>query len=152
MEMARRGSSVSVGVQIIDLQAMDEAILGGSANSQPTNASSSKRNLVSSNPRQATNGSALRDSGAWQRVMSNGFGDAETLASSDAETSVRYYLQRAAAAEQANRVNSARVYYEMAINAMTPQLMQRYQQVLAKRAQEAEAKRKAEAAKPAARF
>jgi hypothetical protein len=145
------GSSVSIGVQIIDLQAMDEAILGGSQTTYSASASS-QRNYVSSNPRQVAGGSTLRDSGAWQRIMSKGYGDAIPPSASEAETNIRYYLQRAAAAEQANRINSARVYYEMAMKSMTPQLMARYQQILATRALEAEEKRKAEAAKPVVRF
>jgi len=50
-----------------------------------------------------------------------------------AEADIRYFLARGAEAEQANHIVAARVYYRMAVEAMTPELIQRYQQILAER-------------------
>ncbi len=78
-----------------------------------------------------------------------GLAKPEAVDPSLAESNVRYYLRMGQEAELAHRIQSARVYYKMAVEAMTPELMDRYQQVLERR--EKAEKEKAKAAKDAAR-
>ncbi len=132
------GSMLSASAQVIDLQALDEAILAGrsapASSSKPTTTQIGRSYVGAPgtlrNPIVATS-----DPGAWQRALS------ETPISRaadplNAESTIRYYLDRAEHAENANRIHSARVYYRMAVEAMTPQLIARYQAILARRAAE----------------
>jgi hypothetical protein len=164
-------SSMAASVNIIDLAAMDEAILGA-ANSRTTttgqtpslNASNSTdrsaANLgeaispasVESSTRPKTHATTLEenasvrvgaDPGKWQRVLSGGSSGRlsdPTLLESD----IRYYLMRGEAAEQAGSLMAARVYYKMARDLMTPELVERYQRILAERKAAEEARLKAE--------
>lgn len=140
-------SGVSASVQIIDLQALDEAILSsgtrGAGKAKPTTSTSSStmppaRSVVGGVSQQGPGPSI--DPGKWQRVLAGGYPSIPAHTQL-AESDIRYYLKMGQEAEAANRIVSARVYYRMAIEAMTPDMKVRYERTLVER----EESRKAEA-------
>jgi len=123
----------SASVQIIDLRALDDAILssnGANPNPQVRTATTTGRTIVGSS---TPSGTAPRlDPGKWQRVLAGG---QPTVAvhTSLAEADIRFFLKMGQEAEAANRVMAARVYYRMAIEAMTPEMQARYEKILSDR-------------------
>lgn len=140
-------SSMSATVQIIDLAAMDEAILNSNVPS---------RVIAQKNRSLAVSDSAASDADKARKFLSS-YSSIKTAREGDpsyrdypsalggsgskppavdpslAESNVRHYLKMGMEAEAANRIQSARVYYKLAIESMTPELMERYQRVLAER-------------------
>ena len=80
----------------------------------------------------------LTDPGKWQRVLAGGH-PTVPVHTSLAEADVRFYLKMGQEAESANRVMAARVYYRMAVEAMTPDMLARYEKILADRKEAATA-------------
>ena len=139
-------SQSSVSVQIIDLRALDDAILSSnvdpSAAAKPVigqsairGSSTTGRNIVSGSS--STPITPLTDPGKWQRVLAGGQ-PTVPVHTSLAEADIRFYLKMGQEAEAANRVMASRVYYRMAVEAMTPDMVARYEKILADR-KEAEA-------------
>jgi len=126
-------SSSSASVQIIDLRALDDAILSSSVanpNPQVRTATTTGRSLVGVS---APSGpSPVTDPGKWQRVLAGGQ-PTVPVHTSLAEADIRFYLKMGQEAEVANRVAAARVYYRMAIEAMTPAMQTRYAKILSDR-------------------
>lgn len=123
-------SNSSASVQIIDLQALDNAILSSNVanpNAHVRTASTTGRSLVGvSTP----TGTAPRtDPGKWQRVLAGGQ-PTVPVHTSLAEADIRFYLKMGQEAEAANRVMAARVYYRMAVEAMTPEMQTRYAKII----------------------
>lgn len=122
----------SASVQIIDLQALDEAILSSNI---------PKQNIRSRSAISATTGRSLvgasapsgpspnLDPGKWQRVLAGGQ-PTIPVHTSLAEADIRFYLKMGQEAENANRVSAARVYYRMAAEAMTPEMRARYAKII----------------------
>lgn len=150
------GSTMSVSVRIIDLEALDEAILAGAAprTSAATRAAvaSSASASVTAPPDRApttpagspTRGRVGADPGQWQRVLSGGSSSPGPTNLSLLESNIRYYVQQGERAERAGSLQAARVYYQLARKAMTPELEERYQRVISARTAEAAARLKAE--------
>ena len=137
-------SSLSATVQILDLQAMDDAILSTGvpkAGSPAQSATPPGRSIVGGYVSEGV-GPTI-DPGKWQRVLGGGQ-PSIPVHSQLAEADIRFYLRMGQEAEAANRVMAARVYYRMAIEAMTPEMHVRYERIMTERA-EAE---KAQAAPP----
>lgn len=125
-------SNASVSVKIIDLQAMDEAILSSATtpNSPAVKSIQTQygRSLAGA-AYQQPDYTPMQDPGRWQRVLAGGHPQT-TVHTGLAESDIRYYLQLAKNAENNNRMAAARVYYRMAIEAMTPEMQERYAKVL----------------------
>jgi hypothetical protein len=165
------GASLSVSAQIIDLDAMDEALLGrqpgASTASASVAASAGSTSSASATPAAATGGpldpqnaarNRLKAAGGllssakdlrprrvtpdhWVRILSSedpaGYRGDPTVAPPElAEANTHHFLRLGREAEQAGRPHSASVYYRMAVDAMSPQLKQRYQAALDRQAQE----------------
>ncbi len=126
-------SNSSVAVQVIDLRALDDAILSSSvANPNPKvrTATTTGRSLVGSS---VPTGTAPKiDPGKWQRVLAGGH-PTVPVHTSLAEADIRFYLKMGQEAEAANRIMAARVYYRMAVEAMTPEMQTRYEKILSDR-------------------
>ncbi len=128
LQSAAGGTAITTSVHIIDLQALDEAILSGGRSAatsakQPSVSPQPQRNYLSSStagPSSTRELASRSNSGQWQRALAGGGLQAPKPPS-------------VAEAEQANHIVAARVYYRMAVEAMTPELIQRYQQILAER-------------------
>lgn len=146
------GNSLTASVQIIDLKAMDEAILSANVKRESTLGissvdapSSGGRSYLSGLSadrfeREQTGKPVEHD---WQRALagvSATSGPSKShLTESQVEADIRYYLRKGKAAEQANRIQAARVFYRMAVDAMTPDMIVRYKKILVDRkAKEAE--------------
>jgi hypothetical protein len=136
--------SVSVSAQIIDLAAIDEAILGTRPTATPQN--STQPRLVSreaeeaelarqfiSDYRTLTTPQDAIDYRDWTRTLSSSPAS-EPVDPSLVAANVRYYLKMAKEAENLNRIQSSRVYYRLAWETMTPEMRARYRQILADRA------------------
>ncbi len=54
----------------------------------------------------------------------------EAVPAAIAESNIRYYLKLGREAENAGRIQSSRVYYRMAMEAMTPELIERYNRLV----------------------
>lgn len=139
------GSSLSARVDIIDLAALDDAILNANVQRDP-NAQSV---LSAGSP--AANGGRRFLSGTIQNSYQkpptdpqdhNGYrralaGHQPTIqhaaTDSQLESDIRYYLSEGSKAERAGHILSARVYYGMAMDAMTPELLERYNRILAEK-------------------
>jgi hypothetical protein len=148
------GTSITASVQIIDLKALDDAILSVNVPIDPnapqvisadSPAAEGGRSFISSvdappaigvNPIDAT-----ADAGKWQRALS-GPGLSKPVHPSLVASDIRFYLRRGKEAEQANRILAARVYYKMAMEAMTPELRERYDRILVERQKAEEELRK----------
>lgn len=152
---SRGGGTMSASVQIIDLQALDQAILSAnverktasgiiSVDAPQTGARSYLTGLTASRFERAQSGKAAAED--WQRAMhgvpERAKRDLSTLTEGQVEADIRYYLRKGKSAEQANRIQAARVYYRMAVEAMTPEMIERYQQVLKERKEAEEERRK----------
>ena len=81
--------------------------------------------------------------GQWLRALA-GAPPAELGNPKLLESEIRYFLQQAVTAEDAGRLNAARVYYKMARERMPAELLERYETILADRAAAEEARRQAE--------
>ena len=142
----------SASVQIIDLQALDNAILSSNVanpNPQVKTATTTGRSLVGSS---VPTGTAPRhDPGKWQRVLGGGQ-PTVPVHTSLAEADIRFYLKLGQEAEAANRVMAARVYYRMAIEAMTPEMQARYAKILSDRKAALDADLAAKKASPRQQF
>lgn len=175
-------SSLSASIQIIDLAALDEAILGsarpggrmtvvatpaagsipgsapggvavGTASplAEPVSAVDSVSALRKAqvNPRPATDLSEPisprigTDPGKYLRVLS-GPGDFTGRPPSQLESDIRYYVGQGEQAENAGRVIAARVFYKMARDLMTPELIARYDRIVTERRAVEDARIKAE--------
>ncbi len=165
------GSSLSASVQIIDLAALDEAILAGdvshsadprrpdsavtsnstssaadSDGSSAMTASAATSRATSQHATYLTDTPSMRigaDPGKWQRVLA---GDGDQLGRNPTllESDIRYYLKQGESAEKSGSLMAARVYYKMARDLMTPELIQRYERIVAQRQLAEEARIKAE--------
>ena len=150
------GSTASVSVQIIDLRALDDAILSANVPVKPGKsvlsadlpaANGGRRFLSTTGPeRDRVGGLTVTEPGKWQRILSGTGSPKRQLSPSQAESDIRYYLRLGKEAEQANRILSARVYYRMAVEAMTPEMIVRYKAILAEREKQAKEKRKSDSA------
>lgn len=158
------GSSMSASVRIIDLEALDEAILSGATarpsaaattevaptTSAPVASKTSVAKALSPDrvspapPRLSTSERVGADPGQWQRALSGGSPSSVPANLSLLESDIRYYVQQGERAERAGSYQAARVFYQMARKAMTPELEVRYQRAISARADEAAARRKAE--------
>lgn len=166
------GSTLTASVQIIDLEALDQAILasatprtsmagpisspasvaGGPATSPGTDDSldvGQRARLSSRYPDSTRQLSAYNteqvnaDPGAWQRALS-GSGTPPLVNASMVESNVRYYVELGEQAERSGSAQAARVYYRLARQAMTPELVMQYENALRVRAAEAAARSAAE--------
>ncbi len=160
-------TSISASVQIIDLAALDEAILAVgndqsgqnqspdlSAPQDAPNASAAASDDPLDKPiyelrkkatylTENTSERAGADPGAWQRALAGG--PTKTPQNpSMLESDIRYYVMKGAEAENAGSLIAARVYYKLARDAMTPELISKYHHQVAKRKAAEEARRKAE--------
>lgn len=166
------GSSMSVSVRIIDLEALDEAILSGATprlspatttavapTSSAAIAPTTSASVTPSTPaatalspdraspaphRFSTSERVGADPGQWQRALSGGSPSSIPTNLSLLESDIRYYVQQGERAERAGSYQAARVFYQMAKKAMTPELEVRYQRAISARTDEAAARRKAE--------
>ena len=150
-------SSLSASVQIIDLQALDDAILNANVTRDPnakpvisagSPAAGGGRSYLSgirSNQPYEASAEAAPDPNLWRRVLDGGV-SLKTTHESQVESDIRYYLRAGKQAEKANRVLAARVYYRMAVEAMTPEMVERYHRIIAERKAAEEEKRKAQKA------
>lgn len=149
---SRGGSSLVASTQIIDLKALDDAILSANVDqskgltsvlSAGSPAAGGRNYLsgLSSGP-YAGSRQMNPDPGQWQRAMSGGSRLADHRHQSIVEADIRFYLLRGKEAEAANRLNSAQVFYRMAIEAMTPEMVERYHSILEQRKKAEEEKKK----------
>lgn len=148
------GSSLSASVQIIDLQALDDAILSANIphNTQApkvVSAGSPAANggrqflTTTTTPHTADRNIVARNPNAWRLALAGVSSAQSPQSESLVESDIRFYLKRGKEAEQANRILSARVYYRMAMEAMTPEMVERYRQILEERKALEEERRKA---------
>ncbi len=133
-------SAISTSVQIIDLQALDDAILAAKPQNSTASSNPGNRSAASVSSRSVVGGFSAQgvapnvDPGKWQRVLAGGHPTMPANAQM-AESDIRFYLKMGQDAEAANRVMSARVYYRMAAEAMTPEMKDRYQRNLVERSE-----------------
>lgn len=140
---SRGGSSVSVTAQIIDLKALDEAILNSNVPTRDANtnsvivsvdspANNGRRYLTGTDagkpiPRAVT----PKDPNAYRLAMGGyDFGPRQAADVPQIEDDIRFYLAEGKKAESAGRIQSARVYYRMAMQALTPEIKARYAKIL----------------------
>src|SRR5690606_10116774 len=95
-------------------------------------------------PSRSTGNRVGTDPGQWQRVLSGDGSPPRPLDISQLERDIRYYVQQGERAERAGSYQAARVYFNLARNAMSPDLQQRYERVVAARTAEAAARLDAE--------
>ncbi len=178
------GSTISASVQIIDLEALDQAILasatprtaplaqplpGSPPQALPANSPDKSGTAVTAAGTQqrsrldrladdqasaqtlSTTKRAATDPGKWQRVLSGG-GTPPVLNVSLVESNVRYYVELGEQAERSGSVQAARVYYRMARQAMTPELVAHYEIALRQRAAEEAARKTGEQAQENRKF
>ena len=154
------GGSISASVTIIDLQALDEAILNSAPTvaatpSTPANAASMvakpkpkdpvsidinqvRRYLSVTEAHLPDTGIRPPDPNAYRRALAGHHAQLKPAATkSQIEADVKYYLEEGRRSERAGQILASRVYYQMAVEAMTPELMERYKRVVARRAAEA---------------
>ena len=144
-------SNSSASVQIIDLRALDDAILSTSVanpNTQVPTGTTGRSVVGVSTPTGAT---PKTDPGKWQRVLAGGQ-PTVPVHTSLAEADIRFYLKMGQEAESANRVMAARVYYRMAVEAMTPEMQTRYAKIISNRKAALEADLAAKKASPRQQF
>lgn len=170
------GSTLSASVQIIDVEALDQAILAiatprtttAGAPSQPTSVADGVneddlveplprarlRNRNSDRARKLSANNSERvgaDPSEWQRVLS-GPGIPVTVNEAMVESNVRYYVELGEQAERSGSVQAARVYYRLARQAMTPELLAQYENSLRARAADAAAAGAAEQEQASRKF
>ncbi len=153
---ATSSDSLSVHVQIIDLKALDDAILSSnvptdvamrSAVSAGSPASGGGRRVLSTiaQPQMSRRPDLPPAPNAWQLALST-TNISPAVPESIVESNIRFYLERGKAAEQAGHLHSARVFYHLALEAMTPQMRERYQKIVQQR-ETAEKEKQAQQAK-----
>lgn len=167
-------STLSASVQVIDLDALDQAILAGATPrtipAEPAAAAATaatgaaavgaaqigdsddvrQRARLSSRYADRTRQLSANDTeqvgadpGKWQRVLSGGSTPIPVNASM-VESNVRYYVELGQQAERSGSLQASRVYYRLARQAMTPELVAQYEQALRARAADAAARSAAE--------
>ncbi|GIW99911.1 MAG: hypothetical protein KatS3mg111_3244 [Pirellulaceae bacterium] len=136
-------SSAQITAQVIDLDALDEAILSAHV---PTDAPKAATTATSSSfpdagrrvlPNVIARPRSERprlppEPGAWQLAMTEEHVTRPRIESL-AEADVRYYLDQGREAEMAGHLHSARVFYRLAIEAMTPEMRERYNRLVAEK-------------------
>lgn len=162
------GSTLSATVQIIDLDALDAAILANGETdtaaaphlkpdtraASATLAARAGELEKGNRPDWDTHKSATyladnvsqrtaADPGRWQRALAGGW-DQRFTNFALLESDIRYYLMKGQDAESAGHIIAARVYYKLARDAMSPELTRRYLQIVAQRQAAEEARIKAE--------
>ncbi|HBE66841.1 MAG TPA: hypothetical protein DDW52_01700, partial [Planctomycetaceae bacterium] len=136
---SRGGTSISASVQIIDLKALDDAILAGAVSprsgvvSADSPAADGQRNYLGPLAPTSAASSLRHADDRWHRTMAGNLATEPSRFQDLAEAKIRDCLRRGKAAETAGRVQAARVYYRMAIEAMTPEMHARYQKILKER-------------------
>jgi hypothetical protein len=139
-------TSLSASAQIIDLRALDEAILEANVprsarSSGPVSANSpaaggGRRFLSTTEAYLGDTGVIARDYNEYRRVLAGHSPQPAAPASrSQAEADIRYYLEAGKKAEMDNHIIAARVYYRLAMEAMPPDMIERYHQILEERKQ-----------------
>lgn len=133
--------SMSATAVVLDLQAMDQAILqqaekgplpssftGRSYNTPVVNTLTPK--FYTRQTRQGSTRTVV-DPNAWQIALGASgaaeIGHAGALVHDD--TDVRYYMQKAAEANYLGRISASQVYYQMALDRLTPEQRKRMQQI-----------------------
>lgn len=167
-------SSLTASVTIIDLDALDQAMLTSPStpsaprSSAPRSSASSSASTVGPLAPAGSNTSAdsgmppvrrivgdqrkvinasesfrvdrgivASDPNAYVRALHGHDPRLKTAAiPSQVEEDVRYFLTEGQKAEAAGRIIAARVYYRMAMEAMPPELLARYQRIMQERAEE----------------
>ncbi len=129
-------SGIAVSVQIIDLKALDDAILNRNTDTpadvvgaDSPAADGSRSYLGPLAPQRPLTMQNRARPDAWHRTMA-GSSTTAALHPDLAESNIRYYLRQGKEAEALGRINASRVYYRMAIQSMTPEMMQRYKKIL----------------------
>ena len=135
------GGSSSVSATIIDLQAMDEAILNQPADT-PALAASNYAVRSTGTPimntltphlygQRTTRASVpVNDPNAWQIALGTPPAKPEVGRSSARnDTAARYYMLKSREATIAGRNAAARVYYQLAYDELTPEQRTRYQNI-----------------------
>lgn len=154
---------LAISAQIIDLDALDQALLISNApaassveGSRQTAGSQARatdqaRNFLSNYASQSNVPARAGDYGSIpQRLTERSSG--QPIDASLAAANIRYYLQMAREAETSQRLQSARVYYRLAYESMTPEIQLRYQQVLDQRQRDAQNQRNAAVAEDKQQF
>lgn len=156
------GRSMSVSVTIIDLNALDEALLNAPVSNKPDPApqvnagplapkqpltqvprvvGAPRKILSVGQPNDLPTGVKATDSNAYARALvGHKLGFQPAAVKSLREDDVRYYIEEGQKAEKAGRIVSARVYYRMAMDSLTPDIMARYEKILAKKKEDAKKK------------
>lgn len=146
---------MSVSVDVIDLQALDEAILNINAKPDPSDPNATSSGSIDSDSErrhlptvpQSRKLVVTRDYNGYRRALAGHHQESSVAPSeSQIESDIRFFLYEGKKAEQANRIISARVYYQMAIDAMTPEMVERYQRIMAE--QKAAEEKRLEANRP----
>lgn len=140
---ASGGTSVVASASIIDLQAMDAAILNAPSSNQASNYTT--RNAGATIINTLTPSLYARrmgadqlpppdDPNAWQIALGGGsvskVGPSNTIVRDD--TDVRYFMHRAKQASDVGRQSAALVYYRMAYERLTPEQRERLHEFQAK--------------------
>ncbi|HAC90559.1 MAG TPA: hypothetical protein DCF63_07975 [Planctomycetaceae bacterium] len=149
-------TSIEISAQIIDLDALDQALLisnapvtssvGRSAQADTSQARSADqaRDFLSNYSSQSPLPARAGDYGSIpQRMVDRS--PVQPEEASLAAANIRYYLQMGREAEASQRLQAARVYYRLAQEAMTPEIHLRYHQVVDQRQQAAKSQNKAAA-------
>jgi putative hemolysin len=142
-----------ISAQIIDLDALDQALLisnapvtssvarSAQADTSQARSADQARDFLSNYASQSPVPARAGDYGSiLQRMVDRS--PAQPVEASLAAANIRYYLQKGREAEASQRLQAARVYYRLAQEAMTPEIHLRYQQVVDQRQQAAEGQRK----------
>jgi hypothetical protein len=123
------------------------AVAGGASSGSATDEPAALDRSLSSQGAASTAGSPEQgvalDRGQWQRVLAGGDNPVHRNASL-VESDIRYYVRKGEAAEDAGSLLAARVYYKMARDLMTPELIERYERQVAERKAAEEARLKSE--------
>ena len=137
-------NSASISATIIDLAAMDEALLNMPADSsKPPNYTVRRTGTKIVNTltphhynRERVRPAAPPQPYDWMRALGPQGNDQYDSAESKLRdgSNVRYFMERAAEAHALGRDSAARVYYQMALDRMTPAQQQRMDEIRAKRA------------------
>lgn len=146
-------TSMVISAQIIDLDALDQALLisnapvtssvarSAQADTSQARSADQARDFLSNYASQSPVPARAGDYGSiLQRMVDRS--PAQPVEASLAAANIRYYLQKGREAEASQRLQAARVYYRLAQEAMTPEIHLRYQQVVDQRQQAAEGQRK----------
>ncbi len=148
------GGGMTATARIIDLQALDEALLNvkvePDASADPIVSATSpaagggRRFLTTTEPYLLDTGVVPKDNNGYRRALAGHYPQIKPAATrSQAESDVRFYLEEGRKAELSNHINAARVYYRMAIKAMTPDMIERYERILEDRKAAEEERKKA---------